>query len=81
VQEFIDGPNLLEAIAQQGVFSDRQVWQLLDDLLPVLEFIHHHQVIHRDIKPQNIIGAPALSKLNSMCWWTLGQPSRSKDRI
>ncbi|HEY9907901.1 MAG TPA: serine/threonine-protein kinase [Thermosynechococcaceae cyanobacterium] len=55
VQEFIDGPNLLEAIAQQGVFSDRQVWQLLDDLLPVLEFIHHHQVIHRDIKPQNII--------------------------
>jgi serine/threonine protein kinase len=55
VQEFIDGHNLMEEVMLHGSFSDRQVWQLLDDLLPVLEFIHHHQVIHRDIKPQNII--------------------------
>lgn len=55
VQEFINGRNLLQEIAQTGPFSDVEVWQLLDDLLPVLEFIHHHQVIHRDIKPQNII--------------------------
>jgi serine/threonine protein kinase len=28
---------------------------LLNDLLPVLQFIHSQQVIHRDIKPENII--------------------------
>lgn len=55
VQEFINGRNLLQEIAETGPFSDVQVWHLLNDLLPVLEFIHHHQVIHRDIKPQNII--------------------------
>jgi len=55
VQEYIDGANLLQEIAQKGAFSDRQIWQLLVDLLPVLDYIHEHQVIHRDIKPQNII--------------------------
>lgn len=55
VQEFIDGNNLLLEVTQHGAFSDRQVWQLLNDLLPVLDYVHQHQVIHRDIKPQNII--------------------------
>ncbi|PSB25966.1 protein kinase domain-containing protein [Stenomitos frigidus] len=55
VQEFIDGPNLLQETARRGAFTEEQVWQLLNDLLPVIAFIHSHQVIHRDIKPQNII--------------------------
>jgi WD40 repeat protein/tRNA A-37 threonylcarbamoyl transferase component Bud32 len=55
VQEFIDGRNLLQELARTGVFSELQVWQLLNDLLPVLQFIHSKQVIHRDVKPQNII--------------------------
>jgi serine/threonine protein kinase len=55
VQEFIDGDNLLQQVARQGRFSPIQIWHLLNDLLPVLEFIHHQQVLHRDIKPQNII--------------------------
>jgi serine/threonine protein kinase len=36
---------------------------LLKDLLPVLKFIHDHQVIHRDIKPANIIRRRSDSKL------------------
>jgi len=55
VQEYIEGQNLLQEVSRQGAFSDRQVWELLNDLLPVLEYVHQHQVIHRDIKPQNII--------------------------
>ncbi|MBH8552726.1 serine/threonine protein kinase [Nostocaceae cyanobacterium CENA357] len=55
VQEFIDGPNLAQELAQKGAFSETQIWQLLHDLLPVLQFCHHRQVIHRDIKPENII--------------------------
>ncbi|MGL4503532.1 MAG: protein kinase domain-containing protein [Planktothrix sp.] len=55
VQEFINGPNLEAEILDHGIFNEAQIRQVLDDLLPVLQFIHHHRVIHRDIKPANII--------------------------
>ncbi len=55
IQEFIDGENLAEELAEEGAFSERKIRQLLSSLLPVLQFVHEHQVIHRDIKPENII--------------------------
>jgi serine/threonine protein kinase len=55
VQEFIDGRNLNQELKEEGTFSEEKVWQLLEDLLPVLQFVHDNQVIHRDIKPENII--------------------------
>ena len=55
VQEFIDGRNLAEELAESGAFNEKQIRQLLNDLLPVLQFVHTNQLIHRDIKPENII--------------------------
>jgi len=55
VQEFIDGQDLLQELKQEGAFDEDKIWQLLNDLVPVLQFIHTQQVIHRDIKPENII--------------------------
>jgi len=55
VQEFILGETLEQELKSQGLFKEAKIWQLLQDLLPVLEFIHSHQVIHRDIKPANIM--------------------------
>jgi WD40 repeat protein len=55
IQEFIDGKNLSQILEAESNFNEQQIWQLLADLLPVLKFIHDRQVIHRDIKPQNII--------------------------
>jgi WD40 repeat protein/tRNA A-37 threonylcarbamoyl transferase component Bud32 len=55
VQQFIEGHNLLQEIQRQGAFSERQVRDILSDLLPILTFIHQHQVIHRDITPTNIL--------------------------
>src|SRR5919199_515226 len=55
VQEFIEGHNLQEELARTGPFSESQILSLLKDLLPVLQFVHDRSVIHRDIKPPNII--------------------------
>ncbi|MHC5723077.1 MAG: protein kinase domain-containing protein [Nostoc sp.] len=63
VQEFIDGQNLAQELAHQGAFSETQIWQLLNDLLSVLQFCHARHVIHRDIKPENIILRSGDSKL------------------
>ncbi|MCU0567157.1 MAG: protein kinase [Oculatellaceae cyanobacterium Prado106] len=55
VQQFIEGQSLLQQMRQQGVFSERQIREVLSDVLPILRFIHKHQVIHRDITPANIL--------------------------
>jgi serine/threonine protein kinase len=55
VQESIEGQTLLQELQQTGAFNEAKIWQLLNDLLPVLHFIHSHDVIHRNIKPDNLI--------------------------
>lgn len=55
VQEFIEGETLSEQIQNQGKLSDRTVQKILIDILPILDFIHSQGIIHRDIKPDNII--------------------------
>ncbi len=55
IQEFIDGQNLLKELDEHGAYSEQQIRQLLDDLLPILKFVHDSGVIHRDIKPENIM--------------------------
>ncbi|NES22503.1 MAG: protein kinase [Symploca sp. SIO3E6] len=65
VQEFIDGQNLTQELAETGAFPEEQIRSLLKDLLPVLQFIHQGQVIHRDIKPENIIRRRTLNPPDS----------------
>ncbi len=55
VQEFIDGENLQQELEMKGKFSEEEVLQFLQEMLPILDFIHRNGCIHRDIKPANII--------------------------
>jgi serine/threonine protein kinase len=55
IQEWIDGDNLAQELSKDGAFTEEKIRSLLNDLLPVLQYVHEHHVIHRDIKPANII--------------------------
>ncbi|HEY9866156.1 MAG TPA: serine/threonine-protein kinase, partial [Candidatus Obscuribacterales bacterium] len=55
IQQYIEGETLEQILQKQGVWTEQQVKELLISLLPVLEFIHQQKVIHRDLKPDNIM--------------------------
>jgi serine/threonine-protein kinase len=55
VQEYIDGHTLSEELIPGQPWTQSQVIYLLQEVLSILEFVHQQGVIHRDIKPDNII--------------------------
>jgi len=54
VQEYIPGQNLAQKIAQQDL-TIAEIIQILESTLSVLSFIHHNRIIHRNIKPSNLL--------------------------
>lgn len=55
VQDYIEGSTYWELLQRKGKFSEAEVTQLLHQILPVLEYIHSKNIIHRDISPDNLI--------------------------
>ncbi len=59
VQEYINGrtySNLLKERKQNGrLFTESEVVQWLQNLLPVLDYLHAMNIVHRDISPDNIM--------------------------
>ncbi len=55
VQEFVQGNDLSSEIIVGKKFREQEVTQLLREILTVLAVVHKQNIIHRDIKPQNIM--------------------------
>ncbi len=55
VQEWIQGPTLTQKVEAEGPQGETTVSQILVSLLPVLDYVHSKRIIHRDVKPDNII--------------------------
>jgi serine/threonine protein kinase len=55
VQEYIKGNLLSTEFTPETPYSEAQTIQLLRDVLLTLAFVHEQGVIHRDVKPDNLI--------------------------
>ncbi|WP_141211861.1 protein kinase [Pseudanabaena sp. SR411] len=63
VQEYIDGQTLSAELQIGKKWTENQVVDLLKQILSVLAFVHQNGVIHRDVKPDNIIRRKSDNKL------------------
>ena len=58
VMEYIDGITLKEFIEQQGVLRWKDALHFVTQILRALQHAHDKGIVHRDIKPQNIMLFP-----------------------
>ena len=59
VQDYVEGKNyrnlLLDRLKAGQTFSENEIFALMQQLLPVLSYLHGHNIIHRDISPENLM--------------------------
>ena len=55
IEEVVVGQTLEQIIKTQGQLSEKQIRELLLNLLPALQELHQKALLHRDIKPENIV--------------------------
>jgi eukaryotic-like serine/threonine-protein kinase len=53
--DFIDGRDLKNVLRTEGKFEPRQAAEIIEQVCRGLEAAHSESVIHRDLKPQNIM--------------------------
>jgi tRNA A-37 threonylcarbamoyl transferase component Bud32 len=55
VFEFIDGENLKELVVRKGRLDLRDALEIANEIAHGLAFAHDHGLVHRDVKPQNVL--------------------------
>jgi len=55
VMAFVDGESLAERLGARGALPASEIMPILRDVAAALDHAHAHGVVHRDVKPENIL--------------------------
>ena len=55
VMEYIKGKDLTWHLQRNGIFSEQKALRIIKQIGSALDYIHNRGLLHRDIKPQNIM--------------------------
>jgi formylglycine-generating enzyme required for sulfatase activity/predicted Ser/Thr protein kinase len=58
VMDYIAGQNLEQIVQARGPLREQDALAWLNQILDAVKYLHANRIIHRDIKPQNIIITP-----------------------
>lgn len=58
VMELVEGPNLRTALKRKGSYSLGESLQIISQILQALNAAHNAGLIHRDMKPENVLIPP-----------------------
>ncbi|KAG2524701.1 hypothetical protein JM16_004861 [Phytophthora kernoviae] len=55
VTELAEGGDLFDRIVKQGKFPEREAQKVAAALVEALHYCHTHSIVHRDVKPENVL--------------------------
>jgi serine/threonine-protein kinase len=55
VMEFVDGETLRDIVKREGPLPPKRAMEITADICAALDFSHRHGIIHRDVKPANVM--------------------------
>ncbi|RBM24284.1 Stk1 family PASTA domain-containing Ser/Thr kinase [Prauserella sp. PE36] len=55
VMEYVEGRTLRDIVKTEGPMSQKRAMEVMADVCAALDFSHRHGIIHRDVKPANVM--------------------------
>jgi serine/threonine-protein kinase len=55
VMEFVDGRTLRDIVKTEGPLPGQRAMEIMADVCAALDFSHRHGIVHRDVKPANVM--------------------------